>query len=432
MRSTKSSFVGGLAGSAGARRRPATARPRGIVAVVCLLLLAGALVVVLALASDVGLGVRMATNREDVARARCLAAAGVEQAFYIAATISAWRSLVAATGQDEPLMGNTAFAGGTFSAFIYDPDDPLGISDPLRPVEILGLGRYGTVERLLRMRAAPPVHETVTYAVCATLGNWDLSLSEAVSIMGAIRGNEDVRVTDGSAVSVAGDIYVPATAFVSPSLLDGDTQRIDLARATAQPTPDFGWFTSRASRVNSVLLSAVVLSPTSNPYGWANADGLYYIDAAGLPVVIENVYLRGTLVIQNSPSVRFRKAFVHKAVRSDFPAILCNASGEGVIFELDRPLDEAEYQKDYNEDGDQLDILPCEINGIVFNGGSITGFVAPGSTVAVTVRGAVVALSVSLRGSNVTIQQDLELLTRRVYGFVGQGLRREPGSAVWH
>ena len=405
---------------------------RGVVAVLCLILLACVLVVTLSMSSEIGLSLRTTANGLRIAQAERVAAAGAEQALHQAATLSGWRSFVADAGPDTPLVSDVDFAGGRFTVYVYDPDNQALILDPMRPLVIRSIGVYQDTTRTLCLRAVAPIHEAVTYAVCSTMNNWDLDLSEGITLHGAVRANEDVRVTDSSGVHVVGDLYSPSAAFVTPSLLDADTQHITADRSISMPEPDFQWFIGRASRVNATTLTNAVLTPLVNLYGLINLDGLYYIDGGGGPVEIENLYLQGTLVINNTNGVTFKKGLIHKAVRLDYPAILCDAPWGGLVFELDNSLSELTMILDLNGDGDLLDALPSEINGIVYNSSLLNGFVKPGSAAGVTVRGSVIARTLSLHGANVTIDQNLDLITHPVVGFQGIGLVRVAGSLVMY
>jgi hypothetical protein len=189
--------------------------------------------------------------------------------------------------------------------------------------------------------------------------------------------------------------------FMTAGDWSGDVETAYIKIETDSGTKDFNVDDVLIEEVNNRFLYRRVLSPTSNPFGSTNPNGVYVIDCGGSALRIERCRIVGTLVLLNpgpgsaitgpvswEPAVPGFPALVVGSTNSTYPANLKIATSR-------RGLNESLNGTNFNPigtphnavgaDAVQNDILPSEIRGWVFAGGSLTFENAP------TIYGAVIA-----------------------------------------
>jgi hypothetical protein len=138
------------------------------------------------------------------------------------------------------------------------------------------------------------------------------------------------------------------------------------------------------------LLDRIVLSPTSNPYGAVNANGLYVLDCNGQNVTISACRIVGTLVLLNAGSAtKVQGPISWEPATPGYPTLMV-ATSITLDFDASVPLSESTYGVNFNPAGtpspysggasdvDAADGYPSIINGIIYCGGDLTLATAPG------------------------------------------------------
>jgi len=395
---------------------------RGSVFVTALILLAGMSVVIIALAYEVALDLKMTTNLVDGDQALEIAKVGIDNAIYLANDDSDWRT----TYTSGVWLSNRAVGNGAFTLSVTDDDGDL--SDcPIDTVTASSTAIINGTTRTVSATLAPPAHESMMFLAYT----WDnkIKISDGPRIYGDICSGNDVEL-DGALPDFRGDAHVSKVDKVDPPLDDADTDVIVFSSDPTQPDVDYDWFVSRGSQISpptgggKYYIADKVISPTSNPYGFTNANGIYYI-AGDKDVRFVRCHITATIVVANGNHVSFDDATVHAPAFPYYPALLCEKQ---IFYSFDQNLSENESNVDFNGDGDKTDIFTPSVSGIVYAEDRITGLQMTGGTNLVRFKGALISKEIWLIGSGCIFEQDPTLSTDLVNQFHGRGLKLMSGS----
>ena len=406
------------------RRHTGTRARRGVIAFTALIMLSILAVVTLSASEEVGLEVRAGQNRNDVRQACIAAQTGIDYCIYLAGFYSDWRTRFGG----GTWVSNFAVGRAAVTVSAADPDDAQVAGDPIGRARFTAQAQCGLARRTIAAVASPPPGQCLRYAVCC-LSNSKLNLRQGIRIYGDIRTRGNV--TADADVALAGNIYTAAAATVQATLPDGDTRIVRTERAVAAPPLDLAWFESAATHLSLPVggsrkeLRRVTLGPARNPFGAANPNGLYYVDAGGSDVYLSESFVEASLVIVNAPTVTVGPAYYHATPDAKYPALLCTGN---IDVRIERYLRESAADQDFNSDGDQKDIYVSRIRGVVYASGRFTGFLAGTDAGPFYVHGAVVANQIDLFGSSFHLTYDPQLATVAVAGFEGPGLALVRGS----
>ena len=174
---------------------------------------------------------------------------------------------------------------------------------------------------------------------------------------------------------------------------------------------DFWIDDTSVSQIVTATIEKVVLSPSSNPYGLTNSNGIYVIDCGGEELLVRNVRIVGTLVVLNADPLTVTDSIHWAPAKTDWkpgnynlPALV--VSGDLRLHITDDELDESNLSTNFNPSGTPYmgstdnrtnDDYPSRIHGLIYCTGTVE------FDQHVTVHGVVVA------GGNVGIQGTLEL-----------------------
>ena len=223
---------------------------RGVIFVAALVLLAGMSVVIIALANEVSLDLKMATALVDADQALEVAKVGIDKFVYAVNNDANWRT----TYTSGTRYGPFALGDGEFYVTITDEDGDLADSK-IDSVTVRSVATYKGTTRTVSAVLAPPVHDAMMYLVYA----WhDLHFWLAPRIYGDVCSQHKVDLHD-SAPDFRGDIYAFSLGDVDAPLDDADTDVITITTEPADPAPDANWFVSRG---------AAMAPPESVGEGW--------------------------------------------------------------------------------------------------------------------------------------------------------------------
>jgi hypothetical protein len=238
---------------------------------------------------------RSAAAATDWQEAGCLAFSAVEHAIAklnadAAASPDTWRNAYTSgkTGFTIP------FGNGRMSWTLVDEDNLIA-DDVADPLKVYGTGRVGKVTRFYSAR--------LTVA-----GSGIDVLRAAVHASAGIALNGPTAVIDGPA-STDGSLSINAGGSLKGN---GGSEAVG-AGAASKPMPSvavFGLYKDRATIIPSSVaaggsMQPGVLSAASNPYGAANAEGIYYLQ---LPDTVSTLQIlsssiQGTLLIESAAGV---------------------------------------------------------------------------------------------------------------------------------
>ncbi|QDU37526.1 hypothetical protein Mal4_18400 [Maioricimonas rarisocia] len=201
----------------------------------------------------------------------------------------------------------------------------------------------------------------------------DICSNATVENWGSITGNVEAQVIDnnGGTGTISGTQTAPASVQPLPD-----------------PTTVFDWYVSNGTTISNgplddglggLSLSNCLLSPFNNPFGTANSDGIYVINAAGKPLSIRRCRIVGTLVVLNATwGVAIREDINWEPAYPNYPAIL--VEGDLEIRIHDQNLTEASAGTNFNPlltpyqgstDLLQNDSYPSRLAGVIYCSGDM-------------------------------------------------------------
>lgn len=135
---------------------------------------------------------------------------------------------------------------------------------------------------------------------------------------------------------------------------------------------------------SAYVMDRVLLSPTSNPYGTPNPQGIYIINCNNQPLTIGSCRIAGTLVLIGAGSgTTIQGPITWEPALPGYPALLSD-SAISINFSGSAPLGEATYGINFNPPGTPYpyvggtadttasDAFPSIINGLIYCGGNLT------------------------------------------------------------
>lgn len=192
------------------------------------------------------------------------------------------------------------------------------------------------------------------------------------NLYGTITGDVEAQSVTTASGTITGTVTQPARIRGIPDV-DGLIDYYEALGTVVSPSGGGG----------TIYIEEIVLSPSSNPFGTANADGIYVIDAAGKNVKIQYCRIVGTLIVKNVDSDK--KVTIDKSVNwepayANFPALI--VEGDLCIKLEDSVLDESPgWMPNLNPsgtpwqgetDGDTSDTYPSALAGIFYCSGGLT------------------------------------------------------------
>ncbi len=326
-------------------------------------------VVVIGLAAVTALRIqrRNVSNTMDFVEARVYAQSAIDLGMRIIISDDTWRGSYA----NGPWTVDAPIGRGTYSLDVVDPVDGDFTDNPGDSVFLTGTGKIGDARYRLNATVLAELSPLSCLEASLHTGN-DLSFTNAVVFGDQIISANDSVSESGSTVNP----NVEAVNAINGSGYTGTTTPGITARSMPDPATVFDYYVDNGTSITvpGYLIENKLLSPTSNPYGPTDPQGIYVVDCQSQVFTIVNTRIVGTLVLlsagtgsQIKPAVNLEPAV------SDFPVLL--VEGSFTVDTGSQPLSEPLTGINFNptgtpyntaEDGDIDDTYPAVVNGLVY------------------------------------------------------------------
>jgi hypothetical protein len=347
----------------------------------------------------------------DWSEAQTLALSAAENALARIAVTDDWRSRLA--GVVTVPMGH-----GTMQWQITDDGDGQLADDEQDPVLIVAIGQVGASRYKLGLRCLVEGRPLEALARCVH-GGGDITMdtnSRLTVTGGAASTNGDFRA-DKDTAELAGDLEADGVWWKKN--VTGNVSK----HATPLTMPSAGVVDTYRAMATDIsgrtLINRQAIGPGRNPWGAANADGVYYLNATGADVTLRDSRIIGTLV------VRCRRLTIDNNVllesfRKDMPALIVDGDLVLNYQSTGSQLRENDADTNFNpvgvpygglSDSDKSDSYPSEVRGLVHVRGDLT---LKGTAL---VRGAIVCDGKVQCGGTNQIVHDADLSTLPVIGY---------------
>lgn len=278
---------------------------------------------------------RIVQSYEHTSKARHYALSAIELGVQEIATNTNWRkdrkNAVGGIWYD-----NLPIDDGTYSLKVVNPYGPLDNSS-LDPVTLTGTGRLsGQVEQQNIEVTQVPQKSAFTCLQTAETAGSAVSLGtttlDCVNQIISSNAAGTAFTTDAGGANIFAQ--VEAVGLISGSTYSGPNKAGAPARTMPDPNSVFEYYIENGTNININALPTVsgvrsvrqrVLSPTANPFGATNPEGIYVIDCMGQAISFTQNRIVGTLVILNplgSAGSFYDEQNFHVPAISNFPAIL--------------------------------------------------------------------------------------------------------------
>jgi len=402
--------AGGVGRHAGERPRDLKVAARRAVALYLSTLMISVLIAGTAI-SLVGLqrtSGRIQTNTAAWEQSEWLARAGLEYVLWVSRSDKSWRS-VFDPGSAEKIDVSGL---GKIEVTLTDPADGNLADDERQRIGIQVSATSGGVTQTLQAFADPAPHAALGFALFST---GSIDLGQSVSIAGPVRAHTNIGAGTPLTVLDGASFETLAGATIAAAL----TPATYSSRSISAPAPNPVFYSSRATTLSlsgsRLDLFNANLTETANTLGTPNAQGIYAIYAGSKDVRIENVHLRGTLIIvtASGQKVEFTNPIWFEPGPLGYPTLLIN-NGSGVVaFTVPADgLQESDAGIDFNQDGDQKDVFDSAVSGLVWTNGSVVEL----GDVGMKFTGCVVGSDITVN-QGVQLDDDADLAAKLLPGF---------------
>lgn len=357
--------------------------------------------------------------------ARFYARSAIEMGLYLVHQDPNWR----ADRVNGTSIAKQSIGSGTFSLEAIDPQDG-DLSDSVSDLLVLtGTGIDGQARHKMQVTLEPVLRplEALKTCLCAA-GQILVTSGQSLAAMeGPVCTNANLIVdgtiygaVEAQSVSGTGTVVGTVTAPAPPKQMPApDVFERYQAMATVLPSRD--------------KIENMVISPSHNPIGPTNPDGLYFIDTNGRDLTITGVRINGTLVVRcpGQKVILDSAVFLHN-YRPYYPTLIVEGNLEIKIQSKDYNLSEAAWATSFNppgapylgqSDGDQMDEFPNEVRGLVHVKGTVL------MSQPALIRGTIICESTVTCDDHVQMLYDPSLFTTPPLGYTAVvGMRIAPGT----
>jgi hypothetical protein len=316
---------------------------------------------------------------------------------------------------------------GTMSWMMVDPDGNLN-DDDTDSFRLYGIGQVGTTTRVYSVLMDND-GTGLTCLEAAVFSNRDLSPWNGTEVTsnGVVSTNGSV---DATRMGVVFNANVEAVGTITGNITG--TTATGVAQRVLPDATVFDYYRTNGTWIKYDALSSgamanIVLSPSNNPFGSPNRQGIYVIDCEGQNVSISRCRIVGTVLLHNAGSGSVILNAVNWAPSvPNYPALMVQG---GVQLRISGGTLDESGATNFNPtgtpyegsaDSDTVDTYPSIIQGLVYASGRVLTDVGGGDS---HIEGAVVANFVSLN-------DDLHVTYNPIFlnipppGFAGAGTMR--------
>jgi Tfp pilus assembly protein PilX len=375
-----------------------------------------------------------ASTSTDWEEAGTLAQAAVEHAMsylnaQVAANPTTWRSSYTSYTTGAASAFSQSMGRGTWSWVVKDTVDGNFSNNYADPFTIYGIGTVNQAKRVYSVQvvaAGSPLDVlrcglqaggAITINSTVSAGTGPISSNTNVVTGAAIYGNVETPGQSGVAANVKGTLTISSVVKPMPS---SGLYNLYLAKATTIP-----WSSVSTGIINQLL------SPTNNPYGATNPDGVYSITVpAGQSFTISTSRIVGTLLISmTGGTLNITGPTEWQPNRTDYPSLIVNGTSVSItIAGSSTWLSEAAVGKDLNGNGTTTDDLQPYYQGIFHIIGS-TNTTTLNSNAYFT--GLLVTDGSVTTSGQTTFISNSNLYTNPPIGYGSGTLMIVPGSWIW-
>ena len=260
-------------------------------------------------------------------------------------------------------------------------------------------------------------------------GDMEIKSGAMVTVQGApISTNGDAHV-DGMVVGDVSALTQSGGGIITGSLTLG---------ASAVAMPDASVIDDYVAKATLIFdpggtIEKFVLGPGGNPWGAANAHGVYVIDTNGHDITIKDARIWGTLIIlATGHKVTLQDAVLMQPFRSDYPVLIVDGNLKIETENATKVLDEAASTTNFNpaelpyegaSDVDLSDTYPNELHGLIHVTGAFELDKSPWIDGVVISEGAV-----TIHSSDTTLIHDPSLHDSPPEGYTTVTMQIVPGS----
>lgn len=385
---------------------------------------------------------RLQDNMVAEMQAVWAARAGLDIACVYMEQIPDWRQRVSdgILFSDLPL-GNDAMC----TVEIVDPTDGNLTDNAAEPVSVTSTGQWNGWTHWIRGKFAARPHPALSCAAFGTTGD-PMEFRGVCIIKGRVRSHGNMTAAS-SVHPQSGASFETMSGY---SIQDPLAPKTFANTPIAAPQVNINTYLAMASPVFGVMgvdcqLKGCNLTPTYNPTGPLNAQGIYALDAGGRSVLIENIHVQGTLIVYNTGGnpVSFQEAAWIEPGPAGYPVLLIDTNN---LHYAELSLDLALLREnvklalggsggglgpgmDFNGDGDKLDQFPTSVRGIIWANSTYLSLKS-GSWPFV---GSAINRHIIV-DNGVSIDDDQSLQNKLLPGFIANGMCPVSGSfkeAIW-
>jgi hypothetical protein len=389
-----------------------------------LVLASAMLVTLLAMGGILALRVqnRAAVLAEDMDQARLLACSGIELGQLLIANDSKWRTDWI-NGQ-----GTTRnFGGGTISMTLTDPSDG-DLADSMDDSAVLTVvATYGRARQMAKITLTPKlVPLDILHTAVHSDGQTKVTATRTLKIVNAPVSTNSKLDKDGTIYGDVEAVSITGLGWVYGSITCPASVK------TMPASTVFQRYKNLATPISSSdTMEKFVLTPTYNPFGQLNADGVYYIDAENKDLTLRSCRVYGTLVI-TAKKVTLSNAVLLQNARANYPALI--VQGNVVFAQSDYSLSESYLNTNFNppgaeyqggSDADKSDTYPNQVNGLTYLTGNLTFQNSP------VIQGTIVVEGTTTVSGNPTLTYDSNILTYPPTGFTQATTQVQALGETW-
>lgn len=362
---------------------------------------------------------------QDMAEARLHAHSAVELGLLFVQNDPNWRS----TWTHGTWISEQSLGDGAYSLNGVDPDDGDLADSEYDSLVLTGVGTCGVARHQTQVTLAPDIKPLEALNTC-------------------IHTSGLLKITGGHLIRAVGAPISTNGVLDNDEMIDGDAEANSIddmktitgtltVPAAQKPMPDPTVISDYINRATVIPftgdINKHVLTPTYNPWGSTNPDGVYFIDTDDHDMKIQRFRFQGTLIVRlGTKSLTLEQQVLMQNYRSDYPVLIIDGDMEMKIKSYSETLSEAIDSRNYNpsgapyqgqSDSDMTDEYPNEVQGLVH----VTGFLKLNETT--RVKGAIICEdSVECASQNTIIHNpSLYAIPPEGYTYV-DSMKVSPGS----